>query len=72
MKDVADDVVKFADRPFTALSSKLNSFGCNCMFELMFKRLYVRAEEDLMSHKVNDVPYTEHVALACIEGKLTR
>jgi hypothetical protein len=72
MKDVADDVTKFADRPFTALSSKLNSFGCNCMFELMFKRLYVRAEEDLVSYKVNNVLYIAHVALAYIEGKLIR
>jgi hypothetical protein len=72
MKDVADDVVKFADRPFAALSSKLNSFGRNCVFKLMFKRLDVGAEEDLMSYKVNNVPHIEHVSLASIEGKLIR
>jgi hypothetical protein len=38
----------------------------------MFKRLDVGAEEDLVSHKVNNVPYTEYVSLASIEGKLIR
>jgi hypothetical protein len=38
----------------------------------MFKRLDVRAEEDLISYKVNNLPYIEHVSLASIEGKLIR
>jgi hypothetical protein len=36
----------------------------------MLKRLYVRTEEDLVSHEVDNVPYASDVALYSIEAKL--
>jgi hypothetical protein len=38
--------------------------------KLLFEGLYIRTEEDLMGHKVDNVAHTQHVALGCIEAKL--
>jgi hypothetical protein len=38
--------------------------------KLLFEGLYVGTEEDLIGYKVDNVAYTQHVALGCIEAKL--
>jgi hypothetical protein len=68
--DVPNEVVKFADWTFATLTRKLHSFGRDLTLQLEFKCFYVRAEEDLISHEVDNVPYTQHVTLARVEGKL--
>lgn len=70
--NVLDKVVQLANRSLAAPSHELYYVGRD--FELAckvdFKSLYVGAEEDLVSHKVNNVPHTQDVALTGVETKL--
>jgi hypothetical protein len=70
--DVPNKIVKLANWTLATPACKLYKLGRNTAFKLVFKCFDIRAKEDLISHKVDDVPYTEDVPLACIEGKLLR
>jgi hypothetical protein len=39
------------------------------VFQFIFEGLYVGAEEDLISYKIDIMTYVQDVALAYIEGK---
>jgi hypothetical protein len=60
--------VQPADRSLFTLGSKLNLYSGD-ITDRVLERLHVLAEEDLLSHKVNDVTYTAHVALTSINKK---
>ena len=68
MSDVPNKVVQHTNRSLAAPGHKLDGLYGD-IIEFMLEGLYVRAEKDLMHHKIDDIAHTPNVALYCTKAE---